>query len=153
MEEQGNTQTNEITLEDWVKEHQKKWNERIAEMNKRMKSVPDLTELLNVVYAARQDAVEYYYSLLNKIAPLSRAYNQRYAMEYNNLKTNAQIRYTTEAAINAQIAANLADFLYQKDLLDIHARFMADTIKSIDNLIFGINHRIRLEELMEGVKK
>lgn len=152
MEEQEKQQSS-ITLEDWVAEHQDRWNQRIAELNKRMKSVPDLVELLNVVYAARQDAVEYYYSLLNKIAPMSRTYNQRYAVEYNNLKTNAQIRYTTEAAINAQIAANLADFLYTKDLLDIHARFMADTIKSIDNLIYGINHRIHLEELMEGVKK
>jgi hypothetical protein len=152
MEEQEKQQST-ITLEDWVAEHQDRWNQRIAELNKRMKSVPDLVDLLNVVYAARQDAVEYYYSLLNKIAPMSRTYNQRYAAEYNNLKTNAQIRYTTEAAINAQIAANLADFLYTKDLLDIHARFMADTIKSIDNLIYGINHRIHLEELMEGVKK
>lgn len=151
MEDQVQQQT--TTLEDYIADHQEKWNKIIAELNQRMKTIPDMVDLVNVVYAKRQDAVEYYYSLLNKIAPLTKTYNQRYAAEYNNLKVNAQIRYTTEAAINAQIMSNLADLIYTKDILDAHVRFMADTIKSIDNLIFGINHRIRLEEFIEGVKK
>ena len=153
MEEQVQQQNSTTTLEDYVADHQEKWNKIIAELNQRMKTIPDMVDLVNVVYAKRQDAVEYYYSLLNKIAPLTKRYNQRYAAEYNNLKVNAQIRYTTEAAINAQIMSNLADLIYTKDILDAHVRFMADTIKSIDNLIFGINHRIRLEEFIEGVKK
>ena len=141
------------TFEEYIEFHQEKWNGILHTLNEKMKNINTLPDLLNVVYCQRQDAVDYYHTMLNKLTRREKEYKQLYANEYNRLKTNAQIRYSTEAAINAQIEANLADTLYITNLLDNHTRYMLDTIKSIDNIIYGINNRIRVEEFMEGVKK
>lgn len=141
------------TFEEYIEAHQEKWNGILHTLNEKMKNVNTLPDLMNVVYCQRQDAVDYYHTMLNKLTKRENEYKRLYAAEYNKLKTNAQIRYSTEAAINAQIEANLADMIYITNLLDNHTRYMLDTIKSIDNIIYGINNRLRVEELMEGVKK
>lgn len=141
------------TFEEYIEVHQERWNGILHTLNEKMKNINTLPDLLNVIYCQRQDAVDYYHTMLNKLTKREKEYKQAYAVEYNKMKTNAQIRYSTEAAINAQIEANLADMIYITNLLDNHTRYMQDTIKSIDNLIYGINNRLRVEELMEGVKK
>lgn len=141
------------TFEEYIEVHQEKWNGILHMLNEKMKNINTLPDLMNVVYCQRQDAVDYYHTMLNKLTKREKEYKQLYAAEYNKLKTNAQIRYSTEAAINAQIEASLADVIYITNLLDNHTRYMLDTIKSIDNIIYGINNRLRVEELMEGVKK
>lgn len=75
------------------------------------------------------------------------------AAEYNKLKTSAQIRYTTEAAINAQVDANLADMIYFVTMLGNHVNYMKDIVKQLDGLEFVINRRIDLQKLIDGVKK
>lgn len=146
-------QPKEETLSDKITKHQEKWNAILNDLNSKLNKIAQLPELLNTIYAKRQDAVDYYYSLLNMMAGIKSIYSKRYAEEYNSLKMNAQIRYSTESAINAQINANLSDIRYNMELIDIHTRYMRDTIQSIDDLIYGINNRIRVQELMEGVKK
>ena len=89
---------------------------------------------------------------MSKLSNLTRAYKANYSQKYNYYKTQAQIRYSSEAAINAQIDADLKDEKYQIELLDQHAKYISETIKTIDNLIYGISSRIRIEELINHVK-
>jgi putative ABC transport system permease protein len=79
-------------------------------------------------------------------------WKKQYAAKYNSYKVNSQIRYNSDAAINAQIAADLADITYKLTLLENHAKYMQETIKTIDNLIYAISNRIRIEELIQNVK-
>ena len=117
-----------------------------------MKNFADLPDLQNVIYSRRQDALDYYFGLLSKISYLSREYKFKYSQKYNYYKVQSQIRYSTEAAINAQIDADLKDDKYQIELLDQHAKYMLETIKTIDSIIYAINNRIRIEELINQVK-
>ena len=75
------------------------------------------------------------------------------AAEYNRIKTSAQIRYTSEAAINAQVDANLADKFYYLTMLGNYVSYMKDVIKQLDGLEYVINRRIDLQKLIDGVKK
>ncbi len=140
------------TLEDYILEHQQKWSSLIAELNGKMKKFADLPDLQNVIYSKRQDALDYYFGLLSKISYLTRDYKSKYSQKYNYYKTQAQIRYSSEAAINAQIDADLKDDKYQIELLDQHAKYMLETIKTIDSIIYAINNRIRIEELINQVR-
>ena len=142
------------TLEEYVMIHQQRWSGIIAELNTKMKNFADLIDLQNVIYAKRQDATDYYFGILSKLSNLTRAYKANYSQKYNYYyyKTQAQIRYSSEAAINAQIDADLKDEKYQIEILDQHAKYISETIKTIDNLIYGISSRIRIEELINHVK-
>ena len=141
------------TLEDYILTHQQQWSAIIADLNGKMKHFADLADLQNVIYSRRQDALDYYFGMLSKISSLSRDYKLKYSQKYNYYKTQAQIRYSSEAAINAQIDSDLKDDKYQIELLDQHTKYMLETIKTIDSIIDAINNRIRIEELINQVKK
>ena len=141
------------TIEEFIAVHQEQWTTIVNDLSTKMKSIPDLIELQNLIYAKRQDALDYYFSLLGIISRMSKDYKQKYAQQYNAYKVSSQIRYNSDSAINAQIAANLADLIYQNELLDSHAKYMQETIKTIDSIIFAINNRIKIEDLINGVKR
>ena len=141
------------TLEDYILTHQQQWSAIIADLNGKMKHFADLADLQNVIYSRRQDALDYYFGMLSKISSLSRDYKLKYSQKYNYYKTQAQIRYSSEAAINAQIDSDLKDDKCQMELLDQHTKYMLETIKTIDSIIYAINNRIRIEELINQVKK
>ena len=139
----------EQTLEQYVLSQQQVWNTRIKDVNSKFKTIPALQEGLSEIYSLRQDLEEYHKQILYKCAGLSRDYKKKYAELYNSLKVNAQIKYNSDSAINAQIAGHLADFLYTMDLMNNHANFVEESIKTVDSLIFGIKHRIDIENLLK----
>jgi hypothetical protein len=152
MSETNNEQVQPATLEDYIAQHQQSWSSVITEMNLMMKKFSDLPELQMTIYSKRQNALDYYFNLLHQVSSMSREYKKQYAAKYNSYKVNSQIRYNSDAAINAQIAADLADITYKLTLLENHAKYMQETIKTIDNLIYAISNRIRIEELIQNVK-
>ncbi len=141
------------TLEEYILLHQQQWSTIVFELNSKMKNFADLADLQNIIYSKRQDALDYYFGMLAKISGLTREYKTKYSQKYNYYKTQAQIRYSSEAAINAQIDSDLKDDKYQIELLDQHTKYMLETIKTIDSIIYAINNRIRIEELINQVKK
>lgn len=140
------------TLEEYLLTHQQSWSTIVHDLNSKMKNFADLPDLQNIVYAKRQDVLDYYFNILSKISGLTKEYKKNYSTKYNYYKTQAQIRYSSEAAINAQIDADLKDEKYNIELLDQHAKYMAETLKTIDSIIYAINNRIRIEELINQVK-
>ena len=149
----NNEQNNQpATLEEYIAQHQQQWSNVILEMNNMMKKFTDLPDLQMTIYSKRQNALDYYFNLLYQISAMSKEYKKQYAAKYNSYKVNSQIRYNSDTAINAQIASDLADVSYKLTLLENHSKYMQETIKTIDNLIYAISNRIRIEELIQNVK-
>lgn len=141
------------TLEEIVQTQYTYWKEKVDSLNKLLKKLPDLIDLQTIVYSDRQQCLEYYYSLLNKLADHSKQYKKEYASRYNWYKTQAQIRYASDSAINAQIDADLADYSYNIALLNDLAKYIQETLKTIDNIIYGISNRVKIEELVQSYGK
>lgn len=152
MNDNNEQSTQPATLEEYIAQHQQQWSNVISEMNSMMKKFTDLPDLQMTIYSKRQNALDYYFNLLYQISAMSKEYKKQYAAKYNNYKVNSQIRYNSDTAINAQIAADLADVSYKLTLLENHSKYMQETIKTIDNLIYAISNRIRIEELIQNVK-
>ena len=140
------------TLEEYIAQHQQMWSNVISEMNGQMRKFTDLPDLQMTIYSKRQNALDYYFNLLHQVSSMSKEYKKQYAARYNAYKVNSQIRYNSDTAINAQISSDLADVTYKLSLLENHAKYMQETIKTIDNLIYAISNRIRIEELIQNVK-
>lgn len=152
MTDNNEQSTQPATLEEYIAQHQQQWSNVISEMNGMMKKFTDLPDLQMTIYSKRQNALDYYFNLLYQISAMSKEYKKQYAAKYNNYKVNSQIRYNSDTAINAQIASDLADVSYKLTLLENHSKYMQETIKTIDNLIYAISNRIRIEELIQNVK-
>ena len=139
----------EQTLEQFILSRQQQWSDKIKDINKKFKTILELQDVLTEIYSLRQDIEDYRKQVLVKCAGLSRDYKKRYAELYNAYKTSAQIKYNSDAAINSQIAAQLADAVYTMDIMNHHSDFLNESIKTIDSLIFGIKHRIDIENLLK----
>lgn len=117
-----------------------------------MKTLPKLNELLNKIYATRQDCVEYQSSILGIYANLQRTYNKSRASMYTKLKIGeGGIRYTNDSAIYNQIDAALIDQKKMLDTMSNHIEYIRETLKTIDNMIFGVKQKIEVYKLINGL--
>lgn len=150
----NNSAQQPANFEDALIAHREKWTEEITNLNNMMKSLPKVDELLTQIYAKRQECVDYYTSMNNVILNQNKAYKQRYNNMFNNVKINGfnGMRLNTDANISKCVEAELAD---QKNIIDIlvnHNNYIKETISTIDNLIYGINQKIKLAEILNGIK-
>ena len=141
------------TLEEKLTDLQDKWTDNIKALNEQMKNLTSIDGLLNEVYSKRQDAVDLYYGTYKILSKQTREYRASAAQLYNAIKSGANnIRYTNDNAINMQIESQLSD---KKDIIDVLTSFtnyMKDTIQTIDNIIYGINSKIKIYEMIHGLK-
>ena len=158
----SNTQTNNVqkqqqnqvpTLEENLKHLQEKWTNEIAEMNAQMKSLQKLDDLLGVIYTKRQEAVDYYHGINTVILKQSKEYKIAYNQMVATIRMNGLngIRLQ-EAAIQRHVEGELIDKKSGIEQLSNHNNFIKETIQTIDNMIYGINQKIKLAEILNGLK-
>ena len=143
----------EETYEDKIGAIQEAWVEKIKDLNSKMKSLTTINDLLNVIYSERQNACDYCFGFMNMLSKLNKIYKTEYAKKYTYYKTQSQLRFTTESAISNQIEGDLYDTKEKIDLVESNIKFFQETVKTIDGMIYGVNSKIRIYELVNGIKK
>lgn len=147
------TQSQSPTLSNQVANLQDKWTDIVKGLNDQMKNLQSIDGLLNEVYSKRQEAVDLWFGMNKILNERQRDYKGKVAVKYNFFKSGQNgLRYTNENAISIQIESQLQP---EKECIDILANFtnfMSETLKTIDNIIYGINNKIKIYELLNGVK-
>lgn len=130
-------------------EERSKWKDTVVGMAKRMKSISDLAELQVDLYTYRQEAIEYYYNLNLAVIKLEKKYSKlkRRLVEELNDK---DVRYG-KTDMNTIIDGAAADHKHHIELVKSQSSYLYETVKTIDNMIFGIKHRIEIENFRTSV--
>ena len=151
---QTNTQQQPLTLEEQLNEHRNKWTNEITSLNEMMKTLPKVNDLLGIVYMKRQEAVDYYHSMNTVILKQMREYKRQSLTMFNNIKISGYngVRLPNDSAIQKVVEVELIDEKSIIDLLTNHNNFIKESIATIDNLIYGINQKIKLGEILNGLK-
>ena len=152
--QQTNTQQQPLTLEDQLNEHRNKWTNEITSLNEMMKTLPKVNDLLGIVYMKRQEAVDYYHSMNTVILKQMREYKRQSLNMFNTIKISGYngVRLPNDSAIQKVVEVELIDEKSIIDLLTNHNNFIKESIATIDNLIYGINQKIKLGEILNGLK-
>ena len=141
------------SLTDELAKLQDKWTNNIKELNDQMKNLPSIDQLMNEIYYKRQEALDLYFGTNRVLAERTRDYKSKAAQIYLALKSGqANLRFTNEQAINLQIESRLVAEKETLDVMNNFVKFMEETVKTIDNIIFGINYKIKVHEMMNGLK-
>ena len=142
------------TVDDMLTEQRAKWTKEIEELNASMASLVKVDELMNTIYAKRQAAVDYYYAMNNVILKQSKEYKAMYNTMFNNIKINGYngMRFTTDQSIARQVEVDLQDKKELIDLLVSQNAFIKETISTIDNIIYAIKDKIKIKEMLNGMK-
>ena len=140
-------------LDDMLIAYRQQWTNEITNLNEMMKSVHKVDELLTIVYSKRQTLVDYYYGMNSVILKQTNEYKKLYNDMYNNIKLNGYngMRIATDQNINRLIESELIERKNTIDALANHNSFVKDTISTIDNIIYGINQKIKLHCLLNGI--
>lgn len=151
---QTNTQQQPLTLEEQLNEHRNKWTNEITSLNEMMKTLPKVNDLLGIVYMKRQEAVDYYHSMNTVILKQMREYKRQSLNMFNTIKISGYngVRLPNDSAIQKVVEVELIDEKSIIDLLTNHNNFIKESIATIDNLIYGINQKIKLGEILNGLK-
>jgi hypothetical protein len=125
------------------------WKDKIVEMAKRIKSMSELPELQVDLYTYRQEAIEYYYNLNLASIKLEKKYSKlkgKLVEEFNN----KDVRYA-KSDMTTLVEGASADHKHHIDIIKSHSSYFYETVKTIDNMIYGIKHRIDMENFRTSV--
>jgi hypothetical protein len=130
-------------------EERGKWKDSIVGMAKRMKNISDLAELQVDLYTYRQEAIEYYYNLNLAVIKLEKKYSKlkRKLVEELNDK---DIRYG-KTDMNVIVDGAAADHKHHMEIVKSQSSYLYETVKTIDNMIFGLKHRLEMENFRTSV--
>ena len=149
--EQSKTQQ---TVEEMLIAQREKWTQDINALNASMSNLVKIDEMMNTIYAKRQEAIDYYYAMNGVILKQSKEYKALYNQMFNNIKINGYngMRFSTDQSISRQVEVDLQDKKEVIDLLVSQNAFIKETISTIDNIIFAIKDKIKIKEMLNGMK-
>ena len=120
------------------------WKDTILSMANKFKDMGKITELQVELYSNRQIVLEhshYLQSLLSKVTKTYRKSLGSKTVDFMNGDRKLKMGET-----NILVEASVADIKEQIDLFESQIEYMQETKKNIDNMVFGLGHRIQLEE-------
>lgn len=121
-----------------------KWKDTILSMANKIKDMHLMTELQVELYSNRQIVLEHSHYLQSLLAKTNKAYKKSFGsktLEFMNGDRKLKMGET-----NTLVEASVADLKEQIDLFESQIEYMQETKKNIDNMVFGLGHRIQLEE-------
>ena len=148
--QQDSAQQNKTPLQIHIENREKEWLIKISKLNEQLKTLEGIRDLQTVIVTERQIAVDYYYKVLRMLSTLNKEYRPKYADMYDYFKTKTDIRLNSDQAITAHVQGKLASSIMDIELMNNHAKYMQETIKSIDDIIYAIQNRLQLEKLIKG---
>ena len=127
------------------------WTEELKNISARFKKIEDLVDVQVDLYSKRQLGVEYIYQLVTLHSRLKRSWVTEYKKEYDMLILNQDFRYSEKERMRMAEEKTYSSKL-KLDILQSHIDFFRETLKTMDSMIFGIKHRMEIEDFRRGNK-
>lgn len=137
-------------LEERLDKQRMEWTAKIKEMGLKMKHVANIPELMTELYTERQQCVEYHHYLISILININKDYRKQYAERHDYWSYKSNIRYPNEPSKNNKILTELSDIVERREAIDNHAKFMTETCKSIDAIIYAVKNRVEIEQISRG---
>jgi hypothetical protein len=153
MEETNTTEktqnsSNEPIIQRFKKEREE-WRDRITDMSERLRDIHNLSDLLTDLYSNRQISVEYSHTLMSHLTRVNKVFRERKVERFNHYTRDYDLRLDKDFKYE-HIYVDLCELVERRDLLQNHLEYFRETVRTIDNICYGIKHRMSLEEYRRG---
>lgn len=132
----------------------KKFQDRRAEVSKeiyenieKLSNLKTLKEAQVNMLSLRQRLLEDNHTLFEHITSLRKKYRDDRSTEMENLSRNLQIRYQANEK-NVVLDGRTSVIKESLEIFENQVSFFTESIKTIDNIIFGIKTRIDIEKTL-----
>lgn len=133
-----------LSFEEMLRTERAKWRIKVVAMATGMKKIEHLSVIQVDLYTNRQILLEALHTRLAEISGISKIVKE--------LSKEVKDRYAEETKnINASELKRRQDEFLWKELHDIellknHSDYLRESMQTVDNMIYGIRHRINLED-------
>lgn len=149
MKEETNSNSSNEKIYQKFKVERKEWADKISNYSQRLKDIYSLADLLTDVYSQRQIALEYSHELMSHLIKLNKIFREKRQERHDYYSRYHDLRLDKETK-NEHISQDLTNIVERKEMIQNHLDYMRETVKTIDNIGFGVKHRISLEEYRRG---
>jgi len=132
----------------------KKFQDRRAEVSKeiyenieKLSNLKTLKEAQVNMLSLRQRLLEDNHTLLEHVTLLRKKYRDERSIEMENISRNLQIRYQANEK-NVVIEGRTSNTKESLEIFENQISFFNESIKTIDNIIFGIKTRLDIEKTL-----
>lgn len=123
------------------------WGVTINSMTSRMRDIGKCIDVQMDLYDNRHNIVDRKHKLLRDLSKFNKKLKEKYAERLKHYTTGYD-RKLTAGEREKMAEADVAVLKYNVELLENHINHIDQTFKLIENMIFGLQHRIKLEEYL-----
>lgn len=124
------------------------WTSRIKIHSDNFKCIEKITELQAELFSDRQIILEQKHKLYERISKMNNSLHKNKKDLYLFYYSHYEIRLGSKEK-EMFMDADLANKLELNELIDNHINFLDQTIKTLDNMIYGIKYRVSMYEMMQ----
>lgn len=133
------------TLESRLSRERTQWKVMILDMAKKLTNIQKIAELQVELYSNRQIALEHNHFLMSLLGKLNKEYKKKLGKKWEEYMHNHD-RKMKMGETNVQVEAALAAEKEKVDMLQNQIEYFNETIKTIDNIIYGLKYRLNIED-------
>jgi len=98
----------------------------------------------------RQRLVEDNHSLMEHFNRLKKRFRDLKGEEWVNVSTNGNYRYqSSEKGVVVESQPNVSELKLKMDQVENHIDFYVESIKTVDNVLFGLRVRLEVDKMFE----
>ena len=148
---QKEVSSDKISYVDRFALERKEWTELIKSIACRFKLIENLIDVQVDLYSQRQIATDYIQELNILNSKLKKIHLTEWKKAYEALGTNEDFRYNDREKTKMADEKTSATKL-KLEIVQSHIDFFRETVKGIDSMIFGVKHRLEIEDFRRGNK-
>lgn len=112
----------------------------------KLNNIKDLKEAQIYFLSTRQRLLEDNHTLIDTLSKLKRSYKEKKGKEWENV-SNQNIRYQSQEK-KVIVEGKTANMEETVEIIENQISFMDGSIKTVDNVLFGLKTRLDLEKLL-----
>lgn len=148
MSEQQTTIEKKDFARDFQSEREE-WTEKIRILSVRMKNIKELADVQVELYSSRQMLLELSSKLGQVMVKLNAKYRKDKSDRLRYYSESVQIKYGANEK-TPLIEGDLSELKERMDMVDSQITFFNETVKTVDHMLYGIRHRIMLEDYLRS---
>ena len=125
------------------------WTEKIRELSIRMKNIRELAEVQVDLYSNRQILLEYSAKLGQVMVKLNAKFRKDRAERLKFYSEKTQVKYGANEK-TPLIEGDLSELKERMDIVEGQISFLNETMKTVDHMLYGVRHRIMLEDYLRS---
>ena len=125
------------------------WKEKIQVVALNLKDIKTVAKAQVDLFGYRQTLLEYSFKLAGIVSKLNAKYRADKSIKLREYSEKTDVRYGSNEK-TVLIEGDLTAIVEKVELVEGHRKFMDQTVQTVDHMLYGIRHRIMLEDYLRG---